>query len=88
MLGPRQSFFVRIRSGFCGSFNDQRLKQPDLKMVRKVWLGFGKSYIVERFDGSLRWNFHGYYGKLKEHIKEGIHGCKKIEVNLPPPINL
>ncbi|KAI8948672.1 hypothetical protein F4801DRAFT_556163 [Xylaria longipes] len=79
MLGPERTFFVRVGSHWHCHFRGQWAKGEDFKMVRKVWLGFGDAYVIERFDGSKTYNLHGYYGNLEKRIHQGIHGCKEIK---------
>ncbi|KAI0533321.1 P-loop containing nucleoside triphosphate hydrolase protein [Xylaria digitata] len=78
-LGPNGTFFVVFGLERFYYLPKAIKQEVDITNVRKLWLGFGGAYVIERLGGGKRWDLKGHYRGLSEDLEQGIHGCKNIK---------
>ncbi|TGJ80532.1 hypothetical protein E0Z10_g8239 [Xylaria hypoxylon] len=89
-VGPVQTFIdvpelspgSSVRAAHLASYialETIKSREESIAYVRRLWLGFGGAYVIERSDGSRGWNLQGYYGGLDDHLKYRIRGDKAMK---------
>lgn len=82
-LGPEGSYFINVsgrKSLQCPPNSHIKFSLNDIK---RLWWGFGGSYIAELQDGSWGIDLRGYYDGLESLILQGGNGVTVSPICLP-----
>ena len=82
-LGPHDGYFyVRMQNGASWYSLPEDLRKRVDDSVKRVWLGSGDAYVIEKKDGKYLWDLAGCYPSLDDAML--AHADGGVEVRLPP----
>ncbi|KAJ8131809.1 hypothetical protein O1611_g1810 [Lasiodiplodia mahajangana] len=85
-LGPDGTYFVRIGSQCAYNLPSTfKAEEANFHEIRRLWLGFGGAYVIERVSGSKRINLKGHYKGLETNISHGCKTIKDLAMNIESP---
>lgn len=72
-LGANGLFYARMKKGNYNYNLPSELinRLESLDNVRRVWLGFGNTYVVQKVADEWIWNLNGCYVGLEPDMREG-----------------